>query len=149
MTLTLPEGPVDPAVGAVLEAQADFLFGAPGADLPLEGDVMVSLAREVPGHAGLSSSGWRTSRSAPPTPQLPAGLTTDAEGAARIELPMPQVGPVSRPLQLTATLRVRDGSGRPVERSVTRPMLSAAPLIGVRPLFDGAVDQGAQRRRSR
>ena len=43
---------------------------------------------------------------------------------------------------LTATLRVRDGSGRPVERSVTRPLLPAAPLIGVRPLFDGAVDEG-------
>ena len=142
MTLTLAEGPVDPAVGAVLEAQTDFLFGAPGADLPLEGDVMVSLAREVPGHDGyvfgLEDEPFGTAYA-----QLPAGLTTDAEGAARIELPMPQVGPVSRPLQLTATLRVRDGSGRPVERSVTRPMLSAAPLIGVRPLFDGAVDQGA------
>ena len=49
---------------------------------------------------------------------------------------------MSRPLALTATLRVRDGSGRPVERSVTRPLLPAAPLIGVRPLFDGAVDEG-------
>ncbi len=72
-----------------------------------------------------------------------APATTDADGAAqpparRCRRP----APVSRPLTLTATLRVRDGSGRPVERSVTRPLLPAAPLIGLRPLFDGAVDEG-------
>jgi uncharacterized protein YfaS (alpha-2-macroglobulin family) len=69
-------------------------------------------------------------------------MVTDAEGSARIPLALPEVGSVSRPLVVTATLRVRDGSGRPVERSVSRPLLPEAPLIGLRPLFDGAVDEG-------
>ena len=98
------------------------------------------MAREVPGRPGFQfglddepfSSGYAAL----------APATTDATGAAEIPLVLPETGPVSRPLTVTATLRVRDGSGRPVERSETRPLLPAAPLIGVRPLFSGAVDEG-------
>ena len=98
------------------------------------------MARELPGRPGfvfgLEDEPFVSGYAA-----LPAA-TTDADGAAAIPLTLPAVGPVSRPLALTATLRVRDGSGRPVERSVTRPLLPAAPLIGVRPLFEGSVDEG-------
>ncbi len=140
LALTLPDGPVDPAAPPTLEARADFLWGAPGADLALEGETRVAMARELPGRPGfvfgLEDEPFVSGYAA-----LPAA-TTDADGAAAIPLALPAVGPVSRPLALTATLRVRDGSGRPVERSVTRPLLPAAPLIGVRPLFEGAVDEG-------
>lgn len=140
LTLTLPEGAIDPAAPPALAAQADFLWGAPGADLPLEGETKTVLSREVPGHPGflfgLEDEPFTSGYAA----LSPA--TTDTTGAARIPLAIPATPPVSRPLALTATLRVRDGSGRPVERSETRPILPAAPLIGVRPLFDGAVDEG-------
>ena len=141
LDLSLPEGPVDPARGAELSVRADYLYGAPGADLALEGEVTLSLARGVPGFPGYVfgredepfQSGYLA---------LPAGLTTAADGTARIALALPPLGPVSRPVEMTATLRASDGSGRPVERSLTRPVLPAAPLIGVKPLFDGAVDEG-------
>ena len=141
LDLTLPEGPVDPAKGAELSVRADYLYGAPGADLALEGEVTLGLARSVPGFPGYVfgredepfQSGYRA---------LPAGLTTAADGTARVALDLPPLGPVSRPVEMTATLRASDGSGRPVERSLTRPVLPAAPLIGVKPLFDGAVDEG-------
>ncbi len=140
LALTLPDGPVDPAAPPSLGARADFLWGAPGADLALEGETRVTMAREIPGRPGFRfglddepfSAGYATL----------APATTGADGTASIPLVVPATGPVSRPLALTATLRVRDGSGRPVERSETRPLLPAAPLIGVRPLFDGAVDEG-------
>lgn len=141
LDLTLPNGPVDPAKGAELSVRADYLYGAPGADLALEGEVTLGLARSVPGFPGYVfgredepfQSGYRA---------LPAGLTTAADGTARVALDLPPLGPVSRPVEMTATLRASDGSGRPVERSLTRPVLPAAPLIGVKPLFDGAVDEG-------
>ena len=140
LTLTLADGPVDPAAPPTLDARADFLWGAPGADLALEGETRVNLARDVasrPGFLfGLEDEPF-TSGYAPLAP-----ATTGAGGEARIPLALPETGPVSRPLTVTATLRVIDGSGRPVERSLTRPILPAAPLIGVRPLFDGAVDEG-------
>ena len=88
-----------------------------------------------------SSSASRTSPSRPATPRCRRRPPTrPAPRGSRFR--SPATGPVSRPLDLTATLRVRDGSGRPVERSLTRPLLPAAPLIGLRPLFDGAVDEG-------
>ena len=140
LALTLPEGPVDPAAPPTLHARADFLWGAPGVGLALEGETRVAMARELPGRPGfvfgLGDEPFVSGYAA-----LPAA-TTGADGAAAIPLTLPAVGPVSRPLALTATLRVRDGSGRPVEQSVTRPLLPAAPLIGVRPLFDGSVDEG-------
>lgn len=140
LTLTAPEGPVDPAAGLAVAVAADFLFGAPGAGLSLEGEARLALARDLPGRPGyvfgLEDEPYQTGYAAlPPT-------TLDAKGAARVEVPAPPLGPVSRPLTLTATFRVSDGSARPVERSLTRPVLPAAPLIGVKPLFDGAVDQG-------
>ena len=140
LKLSLPNGPIDPAAPPTLSAQADFLWGAPGADLPLEGETRIAMARDVPGHPGflfgLEDEPFTSGYAAL------APATTDAAGAAQIPLAIPESGPVSRPLALTATLRARDGSGRPVERSETRPILPAAPLIGIRPLFDGAVDEG-------
>ena len=54
---------------------------------------------------------------------LAAGRPPTRPAPRRSRSPLPEAGPVSRPLDLTATLRARDGSGRPVERSETRPLL--------------------------
>ncbi|HET9068492.1 MAG TPA: MG2 domain-containing protein, partial [Amaricoccus sp.] len=140
LALALPEGPVDPAAPPALEARADFLWGAPGADLALEGEVRVAMARELPGHPGFRFGLEDEPFVSAFAPLAPA--TTDAAGVAAVPLVLPELPVVSRPLELTATLRVSDGSGRPVERSETRPILPAAPLVGVRPLFAGAVDEG-------
>lgn len=142
LDLALPEEPVDPAAGVALTAEANYLYGAPGAGLALEGETSVAMARAIPGFPGYVF-GREDERFASGFAALPSGLATDANGTAVIPLPVPPLGPVSRPLDLTVTLRASDGSGRPVERSLTRPLLPAAPLIGVRPLFEGAVDQGA------
>ncbi len=141
LVLDAPEGPVDPAAGVVIEARADYLFGAPGAGLAVEGEVTVALARDVPGFAGylfgLEDEPYRSGYA-----PLPGGLITDGTGRIEAALSLPELGPVSRPLQMTATVRVADGSGRPVERSLTRSVLPEGPLIGVKPLFGDAVDEG-------
>ena len=81
LALTLPEGPVDPAAPPTLEARADFLWGAPGAELALEGETTVAMARELPGRPGfvfgLEDEPFVSGYAA-----LPAA-TTDADGAAR------------------------------------------------------------------
>ena len=58
-----------------------------------------------------------------------------------IPLSLPEIE-ASKPLELTAIIRVRDSSGRPVERTITKPLAPETPLIGIKPLFDGAVEQG-------
>ena len=53
LALTLPDGAIDPAAPPTLAARADFLWGAPGADLALEGETRIATARELSGRAGL------------------------------------------------------------------------------------------------
>jgi len=55
---------------------------------------------------------------------------------------MPDMGDATKPLMMTAIVQLRDGSGRPVERQIERELAPAAPLIGIKPLFDGTVEQG-------
>ena len=90
--------------------RADYLYGAPGADLALEGEVTLGLARSLPDFPGYVfgredepfQSGYQA---------LPAGLVTGPDGTARIALDLPPLGPVSRPVEMTATLRASDGAG--------------------------------------
>ena len=69
---------------------------------------------------------------------------------------LPEVADPARPLEARLTLRVAEGSGRPVERAGDPGRCTpSAPMIGVKPLFDGVVAEGqrgavpADRRRAR
>ncbi len=143
--LTMPEAPVSRAVAPDLSVDARYLYGAPGADLAIEGETRIEMTRSLSGFEGFlfgrEDEPYRSAYAA-----LPGGLTTDAEGKAVISLPLAPLEPVSQPLEMTATLRLSDGSGRPVERSLKRPLLSEGNLIGIKPLFDGSVDQGGTAR---
>ena len=144
MTLTLPEGPVDPARGRGAGGAGGFPVRRAGGGSAARGRGDGVAGARGSGPRRAMSSGWRTSRSGRPTPQLPAGLTHGrrGRGADRAADAADRAGEPAAAADRDAAGRAT-ASGRPVERSVTRPMLSAAPLIGVRPLFDGAVDQGA------
>ena len=79
---------------------------------------------------------------------LPAGLRTDAAGSATIPLPLPEIGAGQPPdRSSTATLRAHRRL-RPPGRARASPArcLPDAALIGIRPLFDGAVDEGGTAR---
>jgi uncharacterized protein YfaS (alpha-2-macroglobulin family) len=140
-TPILPEGPVAAGARPVLEVAARYLWGAQGAGLAVEGEVTLAPGRELPGFGGyvfgLEDEPFRSGFAS-----LPRGLVTDAEGRLAIPLPIPEAAAFTRPMTLTAVLRMAEGSGRPVERELSRPLAPAAPLIGIRPLFDGAVDEG-------
>lgn len=142
--LTLPEGPLAAAALPDLGLAARYLFGAPGADLQVEGEMRLTAATALPGW-----DGFRFGRHDEPFPPRFEALDltqTDASGQATITLPRPDLGvDAVPPLEAAVTVRVREGSGRPVERTITRPLLPADPVIGIRPLFQGdAVSQGAE-----
>jgi hypothetical protein len=140
--LLLSEGPL--ALGDVpdLTVAARYLFGAPGADLAVEGEVGLSQAAEVPGFAGYVFG--RHDAPFAGTLEGFAGTRTDAQGGAVIPLAMSAIDDPLVPLELTATVRIAEGSGRPVERQVTRALDPAGPMIGIRPMFDGVVGEGAE-----
>ena len=139
--LTLADAPIRLGDTPALTIAARYLFGAPGADLAIEGEVLLRAAKGLeafPGYvfgrhddpfdARLESFG---------------GLRTDEAGNAVIDVALPQVDDPLRPLEARVTVRVAEGSGRPVERRVSKLLTPSAPMIGVKPLFDEVAAEGS------
>ena len=122
--------------------KAAYLFGAPAADLTVEGRISLSANRTLEAYPGFTfgpyTAGFRTVSDALPSTQ------TDATGTATIPLALPKADALGLPLEATVRLQVAEGSGRPVERSATRPVQSTTPLVGLKPLFDGVVSEGTE-----
>ena len=140
LDLTAPEGLLHRKQPVMLDVAARYLYGAPGARLPVEGEVRVTVADTVPGFPGFQF-GMEDEQAGALVQPLSA-TETDANGAARLALALPETSALTRPLQATAVVTVRDASGRPVERTLTRPLAPAGPQIGIRPLFDGDAPEG-------
>lgn len=139
--LAMPDAPIQPGSAPELAVTARFLYGAPGAGLTIEGETRIGAAEGLPGYPGVNFGLEDDSVPASAEP-VPSGMVTDAEGKATVPLALPEIGATTRPLQLTAVLRLADGSGRPVERRITRPMAPDGPRIGIRPLFQGTLGEG-------
>ncbi|WP_096784239.1 alpha-2-macroglobulin family protein [Rhodobacter sp. CZR27] len=144
VTASLPEAPIGLGDAPELSVEARYLFGAPGANLAIEGEVLLRKAeglKAFPGYVfGREGDGF--------DPQVASfgGQLTDSQGRASFAVPLPRVEDPARPLEIVVATRVAEGSGRPVERVVTRALRPAAPMIGIRPLFDGVAAQGTDAR---
>ncbi|MBL9075667.1 alpha-2-macroglobulin family protein [Tabrizicola sp.] len=144
--LTLADEPLfvgqDSAVDLTVAAR--YLFGAPGAGLAIEGEVLLRAA------AGLEAfPGYVFGRHDQPfSAQMESlnGAETDEAGNAVLPVYLPMIEDPHRPLEARVTIRVAEGSGRPVERQVTKVVSSADPMIGVKPLFDGVAPEGGEAR---
>ncbi|WP_233270408.1 MG2 domain-containing protein [Chachezhania sediminis] len=139
--LSLPDAPVRVGDTPPLSIDARFLFGAPGADLSVSGNVRLSGATSVDGWPGFVFGRYDANMS--PQSDYFGGDRTDAQGQAVVDLdiPMPDVDGV--PLELTATVQLADGSARPVERQITVPVRPATPVIGIKPMFEEVAAEGS------
>ncbi|MDH2326607.1 alpha-2-macroglobulin family protein [Cereibacter sp. SYSU M97828] len=127
-----------------LGIDARWLFGAPGADLAVEGEVLLRAAEGLAGYEGYSF-GLHDDPFNGAMESL-APVRTDASGRATVALNLPFVEAATRPLEARITARLSEGSGRPVERELTRPVAPDAPLIGLRPMFEGVLPEGGEAR---
>lgn len=127
-----------------LTLTARYLFGAPGAGLRIEGELLLRAAEGLDAFPGYVFG----RHDEPFTAQMSGldGAETDAEGNAFLSAYLPQVADPHRPLEARVTVRVAEGSGRPVERSVVRKLSPAEPMLGIRPLFDGVAAEGGEAR---
>ncbi|MEZ5910984.1 MAG: alpha-2-macroglobulin family protein [Paracoccaceae bacterium] len=141
--LTLGDGPVHLGDQPVLGIAARYLFGAPGADLAIEGEVVLRAAdglEAYPGYVfGRHDEPFET-RMEP----LPYGEATDAEGQASLPVTLPAVEDPGRPLLAELTVRLAEGSGRPVERRLQTRLVPSDPVLGIRPEFDGVAPEGGE-----
>ncbi len=141
VTLRLPEGPLAPATRVAAELTARWLFGAPGAGVATEAEARLTPAPTLPGWEG-----WRIGLHddpGRPAVAVSAGPAADASGAALLDVALPPAPQTTRPLRLTLIGRALDPSGRAVERAEIRAVAPAAPLIALRPRFEGDLDAGA------
>jgi uncharacterized protein YfaS (alpha-2-macroglobulin family) len=129
---------------AQLLVEARYLFGAPGADLQIEGEVLLRAASGLAAFPGYVFGRHDAPFSATMEPIY--ADPTDTEGKASIALSLPQVEDPGQPLEALIAVRVAEGSGRPVERRLTAEVQPVAPMIGVKPLFDGVAGEGADAR---
>jgi hypothetical protein len=142
--LALPETPLRLGDAADLTVAARYLFGAPGAGLRVEGEVLVRAADGIEGYPNTRFGRHDTRVDARIEPFDAA--ETDDTGAALIPAVLPEMEDPGRPLEARFTVRVAEGSGRPVERQVTKALTPSAPMIGIRPLFDAEVPENTEAR---
>ncbi|MEF3048902.1 alpha-2-macroglobulin family protein [Tabrizicola sp. L79] len=142
--LAVAEGPLRLGETPELTVQARYLFGAPGADLPIEGEVLLRAASELQGYAGYVFG----PHDDPFVARMEGfgGDVTDASGLATIFPMLPETDDPLRPIEARFTVRVAEGSGRPVERQTTKLLTPSAPMIGIKPMFDGVVAEGTEAR---
>ncbi|MEM8728697.1 MAG: alpha-2-macroglobulin family protein [Pseudomonadota bacterium] len=140
--LALPAAPLRPGDVPPLTVQARYLFGAPGADLEIEGSVSLAAATEVAGFQGYRFG--RHDQPISPTSSFFGGARTDAQGTAVIPVEIPVIAQVDRPLQATVVTRVADGAARPVERQITAPVAPSGAVIGIKPRFEDVVPEGSE-----
>ena len=140
--LELPDAPLRAGDTPPLTIEARYLFGAPGADLSIEGQVLLRPASEVAGWPGYRFGRHDATQSAQSS--YFGGERTDASGFATVavELPRPEAG--GQPLEATVIARLADGSARPVERRLSVPVRPDGPVIGIRPMFDEVVAEGTE-----
>jgi alpha-2-macroglobulin len=139
--LALGDQPIRVTDVPQIKVDAKYLYGAPGADLAIEAETRVTLANGLDGFPGYQF-GRQDEAFSVQIAFTAVNFKTDAKGKASFGLSLPDVGEVSRPLKMTALVRLREGSGRPVERAIERALAPNGALIGIKPLFDGVVAEG-------
>ncbi|QIE46063.1 alpha-2-macroglobulin family protein [Pseudohalocynthiibacter aestuariivivens] len=142
--LTLPEGLMQATDLPDLQVAAKYLFGAPGAGLKSEGELLLRPRRSVdefPGYVFGRYDAQASSRAS-----YMDSYTTDAAGNLSVPLELPEMDANDRPFEATIALRLREGSGRPVERQIKRMVAPQGSMIGIKPEFDGVVPEGGEAR---
>lgn len=119
---------------------ASWLYGAPAAGLAIEGEVYVTAADSI-----AAAPGFRFGLADDEFTSAVADVQsdgTDENGDATVTLVTPELQDTTKPLQAAVHIRVLDTNGRPVERRMTLPVSTEHERIGVKPLFEDAVEEG-------
>ncbi|WP_036261946.1 alpha-2-macroglobulin family protein [Methylocapsa aurea] len=143
LTLTPAAKAVRGGESVAIAASARYLYGAPGGNLEITGEVQIRPAEDarlpaLEGYvAGLQDEDFTTISN-----EIENSATTDAKGAATIEAPIPEVT-APRPLEAKIILRAGEPGGRAVERTLVLPILPQGGLIGVKKNFANLTDGAA------
>ncbi len=126
---------LEPETGGKVKLTSKYLYGPPAANLAVEADIVVK-----PSDKGLAAyPGYRfglaDEKIAPARKTLEGLPETDATGLATLPITLPQIDRTARPLEANVIVRLRESGGRTIERSLTMPVGTSGPRVGIKPLF--------------
>ncbi len=136
LKLNTSDTAIDPESMASINVEGRYLYGAPASNLALHGDIIVRPSDSLPDFKGYKF-GLTDEKIESKRYLLKALNRTDGEGKALIEAKLSELPQSSRPLKATIAVRMHELSGRAVEQTVSLPIRSKTPLIGLKPLFSG------------
>jgi uncharacterized protein YfaS (alpha-2-macroglobulin family) len=142
MKLTATQLVISANAPGTIALNSRYLYGAPASNLGLEGEMTVSAANEVSGFPGFRV-GQEGEKFASVRKDLEALPNTDATGAASLSIALPELPQTSKPLNADVTIRLREPSGRALAERTAMRVNTGKSFIGVKPLFDGSVPDGA------
>ncbi len=142
MTLVPVTAAFEPGKDGTIKIDGHYLYGPPAANLGIEADVVV-----IPSTKGLEGfAGYRfgmdDEKINPVRATLNALGKTDEKGHADVVIALPQLPRTSHLLEAKVSLRLREPSGRTIERNVTMPVLPGVPVIGIKPEADKVLERG-------
>jgi alpha-2-macroglobulin len=134
--LRSPNVSISQKVAAEIDVSGRFLYGAPAANLDLEGDMTITAAKERTGFAGyqFGLAGEEVEAVKQVLDGLPA---TDASGNAKLTVKLDKLPSSTHPLQAQINLRMAEPGGRAVQHTITLPVTAGGNMIGIKPLFAG------------
>ena len=142
MTLAPASAMFEPGKDGIIKADGHYLYGPPAANLGIEADVVVTQsAQGLAGYAGYQF-GMANEKVNPVRETLNALGKTDAKGHADVAITLPQLPRTSHLLEARIAMRLREPSGRTIERAVTMPILPGGPTIGIKPQADKVLERG-------
>jgi uncharacterized protein YfaS (alpha-2-macroglobulin family) len=132
---------LDPAEATEINLEARYLYGAPAPGLSAEGEVLLKPTDTLGAFPDYKFGLTEESAEATREPLDVSGVTDD-DGKAVLEATLPEIPATTKPIEATLIIRVADTNGRAIERTIVRPVKTAGPAIGIKPLFDGDVEEG-------
>jgi len=134
--LASPTGKIAPGAPADITLNGRFLYGAPASGLNVEGEMLLTAAKERPGFPGYSFGLANESVNAEQQ-SLSDLPDTDDNGKATFKVELDKLPTTERLLDARVTIRLAESGGRAVERKITLPVTPEGDMIGVKPLFQG------------
>lgn len=119
-----------------------FLYGAPASGLYLEGDLTVRPTNRIEAFPDYSF-GLQDEDVIPVYKTLTDLPVTDENGDAVVEIAADGLPQSTRPLTAQVNMRMREGGGRAVERSLSLSVERPQAVLGIKPHFEtGGLGQG-------
>jgi uncharacterized protein YfaS (alpha-2-macroglobulin family) len=136
--LTAEKDEVQVGEQAMLTVDGRFLYGAPASGLSLEGEIALSTMTEwddFPGYRfGLADEQNDLSGNVTELTGLPV---TGEDGKAEFPVSVDAIPSTTRFVNAEVRVRMREGAGRAVERSIDIGIAPETDMIGIRPEFSG------------